>query len=158
MVVLDSKKSDTLRCNYIKNFVDTVSAYYKENIESKTMFSDRLCYTGYLWDCLQNPSIISECEADKFLSGKQKIFIMWDIHSCERIFIPDYWKFPKTKLLYTDTWVETYKASLPEDVYVFDDTLSWSVIYTHETDANNNRYCLLLDKDFQNISNKFVHA
>ena len=60
MVVLDSKKSDALRCNYIKNFVDTVSTYYKENIESKTMFSDGLCYTGYLWDCLLNPSIILE--------------------------------------------------------------------------------------------------
>ena len=99
MIILDSKKSDALRGNYIKNFVDTDSTYYKENIEQKTMFSDGLCYTGYLWDCLLNPSIISESKADQLLKDKQKIFIMWDIHSCERILIPDYWKFPKTRIL-----------------------------------------------------------
>ena len=73
MIILDSKKSDALRCNYIKNFVDTASTYYKENIEQKTMFSDGLCYTGYLWDCLLNPSIISESKADQLLKDKQKI-------------------------------------------------------------------------------------
>ena len=154
MIILDSKKSDALRCNYIKNFVDTASTYYKENIEQKTMFSDGLCYTGYLWDCLLNPSIILENKAEQFLQKKRKIFIMWDIHSCDRILIPDYWKFPKTKVLYSDTWVETFKDDLPEDVYVFDDTFSWSVIYTHETDVKNNRYCLFVDKGFRNNPNK----
>lgn len=144
MIVLDSKESDALRCKYIKEFVNTASSYYKENIERTTMFKDGSCYTGYLWDCFLNPSVISESEADRILGEKRKIYIMWDIHSCERIFIPDYWKFPKAKLLCADTWTETVKGDLPEDIYIFDDTFSWSVVYTHETDEKNNRYCLFV--------------
>ena len=146
MIILDSKKSDVLRGNYIRNFVDTDSTYYKENIEQKTMFSDGLCYTGYLWDCLLKPSIILENKAEQILQEKRKIFIMWDIHSCDRILVPDYWKFPKTKVLYADAWAETFKDDLPEDIYVFDGTFSWSVIYTHETDLKNNRYCLFVER------------
>ena len=145
MIVLDATKSDALRCEYIKAFVNTASPYYEENIERKTMYSDGVCYTGYLWDCLLNPSIISEHEAQQLLKDKRCIFIMWDIHSCERILIPNYWKFPKTRILRTTAWLETFKADLPEDVYLFDDTLSWSVIFTHETDAKDNRYCLYID-------------
>ena len=148
MIALDSSKSDTLRFEYIKKFVNTDSTYYKENIERKRIFSDGLCYTGYLWDCLLNPSVVLEYEADQLLQEKRGIFIMWDIHSCERIFIPDYWKFPKTKVLYADVWLETFKDNLPEDMYVFDDTFTWSIIYTHETDVEDNRYCLFVDKSF----------
>ena len=146
MIVLDSTKSDVLRCGYVKSFINTESSYYINNIKHKTMFSDGLCYTGYLWDCLLKPCIISEHDADRLLEKKQNIFIMWDIHSCDRIFIPDYWKFPKTRILYTDIWLGTLKAELPEDIYLFDESLSWSIIYTHESDPNGNRYCLSVDK------------
>lgn len=155
MTILDLTKSDILRCEYIKNFINTSSLYYKENIEQKIMFSDGLCYTGYLWDCLLKPTVISEYEASQFLQGKQRIFIMWDIHSCERILIPDYWKFPKTNILFTDAWQESFKQNLPEDVYVFDDTFSWSVIFTHETNENEERYCLFVDKSFINLQETF---
>ena len=72
MIILDSTKSEALRCNYIKSFVDTASVYYKNNIEQSTMFSDGLCYTGYLWDCLLNPNIILESKADQLLQEKRR--------------------------------------------------------------------------------------
>lgn len=144
MTILNSTKSDILRCEYIKNFVNTSSLYYRKNIEQKTLFSDGLCYTGYLWDCLLKPTVISEYKAEQFLQEKRRIFIMWDIHSCERILIPNYWKFPKTNVICTDAWSESFKHNLPEDVYVFDDTFRWSVIFTHETDEKEERYCLLI--------------
>lgn len=71
---------------------------------------------------------------------------MWDIHSCDKILIPNYWKFPKTQVLYTDGWKEIFKNDLPEDIYVFDETFCWSVVYTHETDEDDKRYCLLVRK------------
>jgi hypothetical protein len=148
MTILDSTKSDRLRCEYIKKFINTSSLYYKENIEQKTLFSDGVCYIGYLWDCLSTHTIISEYEADQFLQKKRTMFIMWDIHSSERILIPNYWKFPKTKILCVDEWIETFKHNLPEDIYVFDDTFTWSVIFTHETNKKDERYCLFIDKVF----------
>lgn len=148
MTILNSTKSDILRCEYIKNFVNTSSLYYKKNIEQKILFSDGLCYTGYLWDCLLKPTVISEYKAEQFLQEKRRIFIMWDIHSCERILIPNYWKFPKTNVIFTDAWTESFKHNLPEDVYVFDDTFRWSVIFTHETDEKEERYCLFVDKEY----------
>ena len=154
MTILDSTKSDALRCEYINKFVNTSSPYYKKYIEQKTLFSDGLCYTGYLWDCLLKPTVISEYDADQFLKGKRSLLIMWDIHSCERIFIPHYWKFPKTRILCTDDWTDSFKHNLPEDVYVFDSTISWSVIFTHETDEKEERYCLFVDKGFGNIPGK----
>ncbi len=154
MTILDSTKSDMLRCKYINSFIDTSSSYYKKYIEQKTQFSDGLCYTGYLWDCLLKPTVISEYKADQILQGKRNIFIMWDIHSCEKILIPNYWKFPKAKIICTDAWEKSFEPNLPEDVYVFDDTFSWSVIFTHETDEKEERYCLAADKGFRSTPDK----
>lgn len=142
MNVLDNLQSDKLRSEYIRNFVDTTKEYYVNLIEQKTKFSDGVCYIGYLWDCLKNPQVIPEAEAKRILQEKQNIYIMWDIHSCERILIPNYWKYPKESVLSVDSWLASLKSSLPEDIYLFDDTFSWSVIFTHETDEQNNNFCL----------------
>ena len=149
MIVLDEEKSNHLRCTYINSFVNVDSPYYVKNILCKKEFCDGLCYSGYLWDCLIKPSIISERNAEQFLNSKTQIFIMWDIHSCERIMIPNYWKFPKSHILHTDVWSETFKSKLPEDIYLFDDTFSWTVIFTHEADDQNNRFCLFIDKSYR---------
>ena len=143
MKILDFTVSDSLRRKYVDTFVDVLSAYYIEHIKHKTIYSDGLCYTGYLWDCLINPHIIEENSANSLLKAKENVLIMWDIHSCERIFVPDYWKYPKTSVIYTKHF-DDVSQSLPEDVYVFDDSFTWSVVYTHETNANGSRYCLLL--------------
>ena len=151
MIILDSTESNAIRSNYINKFIKTSSCYYKENIEQTVLFSDGLCYVGYLWDCFLNPIVISEYKADQLLKGKNGIYIMWDIHSCERILTPDYWKFPKSAVLYTDTWSEIPKDDLPEDVYVFDATFRWSIIYTHETDEKDTRFCLCVDNSTTNF-------
>lgn len=36
-------------------------------------------------------------------------------------------------------------ADLPEDIYIFDDTYSWTIALTHETDAQKRPYCLFAD-------------
>lgn len=156
MIVLNALKSDELRYKYIQSFVDSTSNYYIENIERKTRFCDGLCYVGYLWDCLIDPKVITESEATQILEGKMGIFIMWDIHSCERILIPNYWKYPKTRVLYTNKWLDAMKSDLPEDVYIFDDTFSWSVVFTHETDTKGDRYCIYLDKYPMSIPDKIA--
>lgn len=145
MTLLDPTKSGVLRHDYIRAFVNTTQPYYRKGADQKSMLVGGR-YTGYLWDRLLNPSIILEHEADHLLRGKQKIYIMWDMHLFEMILIPNYRRFPEPKILYADIWTEAFKNDLPEDVYIFDDTLNWSIIYTHETDENNNRYCLKTEK------------
>lgn len=145
MIILDELQSNELRCQYVQHFIDSTSNYYVEKIENKKMFSDGLCYTGYLWDCLKNPQVISESKANQLLQEKEQIFIMWDIHSCDRIFIPNYWNFPKSRILYVNKWLNDFKSELPEDIYLFDDTFNWSIVYTHETDKDGFRYCVYLN-------------
>lgn len=142
MTVLGQSKSDILRNEYISAFVNCDSPHYRKFIEQKRMFTDGMCYVGYLWDCLLNMDVISEYRAKMMLTEKRDVFIMWDIHSCERIFIPDYWKYPKTSVLYAAEWSDSLMSDLPEDLYLFDETFMWSVIFTHETNDKGRRYCL----------------
>ncbi len=145
MTVLGQSKSDILRNEYISVFVNCDSPHYRKFIEQKRMFTDGMCYVGYLWDCLLNMDVISEYRAKMMLTEKRDVFIMWDIHSCERIFIPDYWKYPKTSVLYTGEWSDSLMSDLPEDLYLFDETFMWSVIFTHETNDKGRRYCLYVE-------------
>jgi hypothetical protein len=40
--------------------------------------------------------------------------------------------------------VEELLPTLPEDVYFFDDSLSWTVVLTHEDDGKR-RYCVTVN-------------
>ena len=146
MIVLDFDKSNAIRQKYIETFVDTESKYYAENIEKLIKFSDGLCYIGYLWDCFKNPMVISKDELEKVLKDKKRFYVMWDIHSADSIFIPNYWKYPKSSILVVDNWSKEIKNELPEDIYLFDDTFTWSAVYTHETDIKENQYCIYLSE------------
>ena len=42
-------------------------------------------------------------------------------------------------------WSDSFRENLPEDIYLFDDTFSWSVIFTHETDEKNNDFYLYVE-------------
>lgn len=144
MLVLDVEKSNMLREKYISAFINTKSPSYIERIKTLTQFSDGLCYVGYLWDCLKKPVVVSKAELVRRLKNKKNIYIMWDLHSADRIFIPNYWKHPKECVLFVETWSEDLYEELPEDIYIFDDTFTWSAIFTHETDINNDPYCLYM--------------
>ena len=54
----------------------------------------------------------------------------------------DYWKFDKDAVLKMDFEIlldgEEY---LPEDIYIFDESMTWTLIKTHE-DIDGKCYCL----------------
>ncbi|MCH5183679.1 MAG: hypothetical protein J1E00_05830 [Oscillospiraceae bacterium] len=142
MIILDPDKSNDLRQKYVDTFIDRNIDLYVERILRLIEFSDGLCYTGYLWDCFQSPNVIPEIEIMQKLKGKKNVYIMWDIHSVDNIHIPNYWKYPKNRVLFVDEWSEELRNDLPEDIYIFDDSFTWSAVYTHETDINEEPYCL----------------
>lgn len=131
----------TIRNKYINKFINTKSDHYKKFISTVNEYSDGICYTGYLWDCLINPSIIRFDEVSTYRRLLKQVMIFWDIHSKEKIWVDDYWKFGKDSILQLDYGdlldnLEYY----PEDVYIFDNSMKWTLVLTHE-DNNGIRIC-----------------
>lgn len=124
-------------------FVNKSSDFYKERIQTKRNFSDGLYPTGYWWDCLKNARKQTERFCFETLESKKApLYIMWDSLSSDQIRIPDYWKYPKESCLelMPDEFFDLYET-LPEDIYVFDQTFDWMIVLTHEDDGKR-RYCL----------------
>lgn len=143
MEILVGSKAEQLRKKYVDCFIDTDLDYYFSGIEKRIMCSDGMCYTGYLWDCLKNKFVMSEQECLRYIENTESIYVFWDIHSKDRIFIPDYWKYPKESFLKMQFREFVEKSnSFPEDIYVVDETFAWSIAFTHETDIQQKRYCL----------------
>lgn len=142
VVILPGKRTETLRKKYIERFIDTKSSHYKEFIEKTAEFSDGLCYTGYLWDCLYNSTQISWEDILSYRDQLKEVYVFWDIHSCERILMENYWKFDKRAVMAVDfNDLLGHVDLLPEDIYIFDSSYKWTIILTHE-EINGQRWCL----------------
>lgn len=139
---LNERESEMIRERYVKTFVDTTSSSYQHMIQERQKFSDGYCYIGYLWDYLKNPIVVRQEYLERFADSKNVVYVLWDIHSCDRIFVKNYWKFGKnTVLKLALSELLKGKKYLPEDIYIFDDTFSWTFVMTHE-DVDGVPYCL----------------
>lgn len=171
-IVPDNKKGK-LRNSFVEAFVNTSTEYYKKYISNLKEYPDGLCYDGYLWDSLKvdYEQVESSMEdAIQYLKEKDTVYVMWDIYSLYRV--AEYRiltnKYPKDTIIKTDSlelckfildeWKWEFASDnqyLPEDIYIFDETMKWFVIFTHETydsstkpDLDDNDYirlCFLHD-------------
>jgi hypothetical protein len=69
--------------------------------------------------------------------------VFWDPIPPDKINIAGFYRFPPDAMLrgrYRD--IILGMLHLPEDLYMFDDSLSWSIVVTHEYDSDGNRWCL----------------
>lgn len=143
VVNLDTKEKENVREKYIEKFINTNSDVYQEQIKTMREFKDGYCYQGYLWDCLINPTVVDENYFVQSCFTDKQVYVFWDIHSCERILIKDYWRFEKDAVLQMSMNIllenEMY---LPEDIYIVDKDFSWTMVKTHE-DIDGKRYCLV---------------
>lgn len=142
MKIVEGKQYRLLINKYIKLFVNTKNDYYINYIFNRKCYSDGLCYTGYMWDVFKSSKIISYEEAIKKILSKKELFVCWDIHSKENIFIENYWQYPKRSIiqLSSEEFIETLDK-FPEDIYIFDTSFSWTIAFTHE-EIHAERYCL----------------
>lgn len=140
--VLGNVEGGELRKKYIQKFVNTDHELYQDQIQLTHKFLDGYCYLGYLWDYIKNPVLI-EKEYLEAMAGKiNKVYVFWDIHSCERIFVKDYWKFDKDAVLKMEfEMLLEGEEYLPEDIYIFDESMTWTLVKTHE-DIDGKCYCL----------------
>lgn len=58
LTVLSKDEEKDVRNKYLELFVDTHKEYYKRYIDTLKKYSDGLCYTGYLWDCIRDAKVI----------------------------------------------------------------------------------------------------
>lgn len=155
--IVPPAKAKLLRESFIQKFLDTSSDYYRKHIASMSQYADDLFYDGYLWDCLQcNEKYQKECSmevAAGFLRGKKSVFMMWDLFSKERLAHKRFsLEHPKDTVIsmqgnflsqkVVEEWNREQAAWaagcmceglwLPEDIYCFDESMEWYVIFTHE--------------------------
>ncbi|WP_311650946.1 hypothetical protein, partial [Selenomonas artemidis] len=102
MQILEDRKAEAYRKLYINKYINTDSKYYIERIENLRLFSDGLCYIGYLWESLKSPIFIHEEQIEQYRSKLKQVLIFWDNSSKDRIYIKDYWKFGKKTMVRVD--------------------------------------------------------
>ena len=113
---------------YIKKFVDpyTHAKCYQERIECLHEFSDGLCY--------------EETQIEEYRNFLKQVFVFWDNNSRDRIFIKDYWKFGKKDMIELDyNLLLDHLEFFPEDIYITNKDLSWTIVFTHEDDLLGKR-------------------
>ena len=147
MKIVEKDFAEELRARYMSKYIDTSSDAYKERIAKLYKMSDGICYIGYMWDCFKNYIITDEKKCLEFLTQKNEYMVLWDINSRDYIKICDYWKYSKdTVISLRSNELAEVLSTLPEDIYFFDETFTWTVVLTHETTEKGKRSCILLDK------------
>lgn len=141
MDIILGHEAECLRSQYLNTFIDQTLPFYFERIASLKRYTDGQCYIGYLWDYLKQASTVSVEEADRMINSCPTLFVMWDIHSAENIFIDNYWKYPKNAVLsLSASEFHEYLSTFPDDIYVFSPQFNWTIALTHEY-VGENRYC-----------------
>jgi hypothetical protein len=132
--------SSSMRQAYLQAFVDINKDYYQQHISTPHQYSDGLHYDGYLWDCLRIRTRITY----QFLCLKvvefPNIFVMADDHSHDRVHAP-LWPYPPYSVVSFKPQIFLNALPvLPQDMYIFDSSISWTLVLTHEYD-DKRRYC-----------------
>jgi hypothetical protein len=140
--ILSPEDSALWRQAYLDAFVDTTNEHYRRYIASTHQFSDGVHYTGYIWDCLRSPSRIPIQRFQHEVVTHPEVFVMADDHSRDRVPGASLWPFPP----YSVARFEPQRLlesldSLPEDIYVFDSSVSWTLVLTHEDDGRRRICC-----------------
>lgn len=108
-----------------------------------TILPNECC--NYLWDHLREYNRKSEQFYMNYLMNKNNVYIMWDTLEHIELLKNDYFKYPRHSIL-SATTREFYDMIeiLPEDIYVFDDSFTWTVVFTNEYISKDRRYCLAI--------------
>ncbi len=143
ITIIDESTAMKLRQKYIFYFVDIHREYYRKYIEKTKKYIDGYCYDGYLWDTFYDSEIVDEDYFFNIIKNYDSVLACWDIHSSEKIWIPNYWIFKKDAIISLSSKIVLQSLKyLPEDVYFFDRTFEWTIALTHE-ELNGQRLCIV---------------
>lgn len=140
--ILSPEDSALWRNAYLEAFVDTSSEHYQRYIASPRQFSDGVHYEGYLWDCLRSHSRITIQRFRAEVVQHAEVLVMADDHSHDRIPGAPLWPYrPYSVARFRPQALLQSLESLPEDIYVFDSSVSWTLVLTHENDGERRICC-----------------
>jgi hypothetical protein len=124
------------RAKFVDTFIDKENEYYNSNIANPIQ---EQCYSGYLWEVFINKEVKDEACLVNYIQALDKVNVIWD----NNLFVREYARFPKNSLIEMsgNEFLEII-PTFPEDIYVFDDTYSWAISFTHESNLDNSRFCL----------------
>ena len=140
--ILSPEDSSLWRQKYLDAFVDMASAYYQQRITSPRRFSDGIHHEGYLWECLRSPSRITIQRFGLEVVRFPAVYVMADDHSRDRVLRAPLWPYPAFSVAcFEPQSLLASLDSLPEDIYVFDSSVSWTLVLTHEDDGKRRICC-----------------
>ena len=172
--IVSTSDKKILRDRFIKEFINTNHEYFRKYIGTLRKYPDGLCYDGYLWDVLNeaydNSRVLQE-KAITLLKSKSLVYVMWDIYSNYRVVMNDIIRLnnPKDTIISVNAnelcdlieyeWAADWDLGeryLPEDIYIFDNSMNWCIIFTHEGDDSTEnpnlneddyiRVCFMVDR------------
>ena len=137
------KDSAAWRKAYLEAFVDTSNEYF-QRIASPRQFSDGIHHTGYLWECLRSPLRITFQRFQHEVVSHLEVFVMADDHSRDMVPGATLWPYaPYSVICFTPHELLQCLPALPEDMYIFEETLSWTLVLTHEHDHKRRICCAI---------------
>ncbi|MGO0058824.1 hypothetical protein ACTID9_02105 [Brevibacillus fluminis] len=128
---LPQKESTSVRDAYIRAFFDTDSEDYRKH-HFQLYWNQGV---GYLWGFLKSPFTSVHLEDVKqFLQQKEKVLFFWDSPShigteVSRKYV--YQMQPQNLLNHYERFTD--------DLYIFDETLTWTAVISHESNADGFR-------------------
>ena len=135
--MLLGEEAARVRSRFISDYVDVDSEWYKSRIAELKRYRDGEFYSGYLWEVVPNYTRISKEEAAVLAQHLGPSYALWDLHSAEKIVVPDYWKFARDAVLHGAA-ADLYDARgiLPKDLYVVRESYEVCLILTHEDEPD----------------------
>lgn len=137
--ILSPEESTRWRRAFIDAFVDVKSDYFRTYLAPRPC-SDGDHYIGYLWDCLRSRTRISSRELRERVGTYSNVFVMADDHSRDHKINTLMWPYaPRSVASFQSKHLVHGFKSLPDDLYIFDSSLSWTLVLTHESDDNTKK-------------------
>ncbi len=141
VAILPRGEAREVRGRYIGTFVLAGCEECRRIIELSAAYP-ATTYWGYLWDCLRDPVAVDCQFADSLVGTLGEVLVLWDLHPDGRVLVEDYWKFGRDDVLRLDYGLLLGNLRhLPEDIYIFDRSFSWTLVLTHEY-VDDKRWCV----------------
>jgi hypothetical protein len=155
--ILNPAESASLRADYIAKFIDTSSQYYIERIAKKHQFPDGSHAIGYLWESILKSTLITYERFCEHVVCYNEVLSLADDHSRSQVIGGTLWPFPPYSVIKTPpNLLLQLLPALPEDLYVFDRTFAWTLILTHEHNAQQ-RICVAVGLEKSNTPRVICH-